>query len=245
MKIAEIYTILDEIAPFCEQESWDNSGLLIGNMDDEITKIYASLDIDTNLANSLENGSLIITHHPLIFSGLKKFDTKKYPSNLIKILIQKDIKLIAMHTNFDKFVLNKFVAKSILGYEIYDEKDFLVFMNSPFKDFGALCKDIKAKFKIENLRVVKAKNSIQTLALCTGSGADLLENLSVDCFLTGDLKYHTALQSLENGVSLIDINHFESERYFGASLQENLKKKQIEVIITNSINPFSYFKGNL
>ena len=239
MKIAEIYQILDEVAPFEAQESWDNSGLLLGNMDDEFDKIYASIDLDSNLIQKIEKNSLIITHHPLIFKGLKSLNPSVYPSNLIYEIIKKDIKLISMHTNFDKFVLNKFVASEILGYEIAEIRDFLVFFEVN-KSFDEFAKEIKQKLKISNLRVVKAGEFIKTATLCTGSGADLLGSFKSDCFLTGDIKYHSALESLENKISLIDINHFESEAYFGQSLAKNLQKYNLNIIITNSINPFLY-----
>lgn len=239
MKIAEIYKILDEIAPFETQESWDNSGLLLGNMDDEFDKIYASIDLDSNLIQKIEKNSLVITHHPLIFKGLKSLNPSVYPSNLIYEIIKKDIKLISMHTNFDKFVLNQFVASEILGYKITEIRDFLVFfeVNKIFDEFA---KEIKQKLKISNLRVVKASEFIKIATLCTGSGADLLGSFKSDCFLTGDLKYHSALESLENRISLIDIDHFESEAYFGQSLAKNLQKYNLNIIITNSINPFLY-----
>lgn len=239
MKIAEIYQILDEIAPFEAQESWDNSGLLLGNMDDKFDRIYASIDLDSNLIQKIEKNSLVITHHPLIFKGLKSLNPSVYPSNLIYEIIKKDIKLISMHTNFDKFVLNKFVASEILGYEITEIRDFLVFFEVN-KSFDEFVKEIKQKLKISNLRVVKAGEFIKTATLCTGSGADLLGSFKSDCFLTGDIKYHSALESLENKISLIDINHFESEAYFGQSLAKNLQKYNLNIIITNSINPFFY-----
>ncbi|QIX87205.1 Nif3-like dinuclear metal center hexameric protein [Campylobacter ureolyticus] len=239
MKIAEIYKILDEVAPFEAQESWDNSGLLLGNMDDEFDKIYASIDLDSNLIQKIEKNSLVITHHPLIFKGLKSLNPSIYPSNLIYEIIKKDIKLISMHTNFDKFVLNQFVASEILGYKITEIRDFLVFFKVN-KSFDEFAKEIKQKLKISNLRVAKAGEFIKTATLCTGSGADLLGSFKSDCFLTGDIKYHSALESLENKISLIDINHFESEAYFGQSLAKNLQKYNLNIIITNSINPFLY-----
>lgn len=241
MKIREIYEILDEIAPFEAQEKWDNSGILIGNLDSEISgKIYLSLDLDSALVDETDENSLFIIHHPLIFKGLKSINPAKYPSNLIYKLIAKNCSLIAMHTNFDKYILNKGVASRILKYEIVEEREFLVSMKSEFS-FDELCVDVKKKLGISNLRVVKSHNRAKKIALCTGSGAELLENLDdIDCFLTGDLKYHIALESLENGVNLIDINHFESERYFGEFLAPFLQKFQNQVIIAGSINPFTY-----
>ncbi|QKF64400.1 Nif3-like dinuclear metal center hexameric protein [Campylobacter corcagiensis] len=238
MKVAEIYKILDQIAPFEAGESWDNSGLLVGSMSDEFDKIYASLDIDSNLVNNLEPNSLLITHHPLIFSGLKKLDFSRYPANLIKVLIKKDIKLISMHTNFDKFVLNKFVMSEILGLESFKSVDFLEYakFDGKFSDF---CDFLKDKLCLDSLKVVKAKDEISTFSLCTGSGMSMVDMVEADAFITGDIKYHDALTAKENGLNLVDITHFESEKYFSKALVKNLQKFSISAIITNSTNPFS------
>ncbi|EAL9849472.1 Nif3-like dinuclear metal center hexameric protein, partial [Campylobacter jejuni] len=65
MKLSEIYNFLDQLSPFNIQESWDNSGILLGNKDSEISTVYLSLDIDENIIKEASENSLIITHHPL------------------------------------------------------------------------------------------------------------------------------------------------------------------------------------
>lgn len=238
MRVAEIYKILDEIAPFETADDWDNSGLLVGSMSDEFGKVYASLDIDSNLALNLESNSLIITHHPLIFSGLKRLDFSRYPANLVQILVKKDIKLIAMHTNFDKFVLNKFVMSEVLELDSFKSLDYLEYakFDGKFIDF---CEFLKAKFGLDSFKTVKVKDEISTFALCTGSGMSMASMVEADAFITGDIKYHDALIAKENGLNLVDITHFESEKYFGKALAKNLQKFNISAIITNSTNPFS------
>ncbi|EAH4630336.1 Nif3-like dinuclear metal center hexameric protein, partial [Campylobacter jejuni] len=67
MKLSEIYNFLDQLSPFDIQESWDNSGILLGDRDSEISTVYLSLDIDENIIKEASENSLIITHHPLIF----------------------------------------------------------------------------------------------------------------------------------------------------------------------------------
>ena len=101
MKLEDIYRHLDELSPFNLQESWDNSGILLGESSQEISKIALSIDIDEKLIDSLEENTLIISHHPIIFSGLKQLNFSKYPANLLQKMIQKNISNIAMHTNFD------------------------------------------------------------------------------------------------------------------------------------------------
>ena len=112
MKIAEIYKILDEICPFASQEPWDNSGLQVGSFDSEFERIHLSLDLDSELLQNVLPNSLIITHHPLIFKGLKSLDYSLYPSSLIREMMIKNISLISLHTNADLAFLNeKFVTQ--------------------------------------------------------------------------------------------------------------------------------------
>lgn len=238
MKIAQIYSILDQIAPFCDQEEWDNSGLSLGSFEDEFDEIYLSLDLDSEVLNHTPPNTLFITHHPLIFKSLKNLNPNLYPSNLIFKMIKNNQKLICMHTNFDKHALNKFVLSEVLGYAEFEQNDFVLKfeVNKKFDDFA---NEIKNKLNLDHLKVVKSNEFIKTAAFCTGSGADLIGSFEADCFLSGDFKYHTALQCYENKLSLIDITHFASERYFGDCLAKLLQKNQVFAKITNSINPFS------
>ncbi len=89
MRVREIYNFLNELSPFSLQSEWDNSGLLIGDLNTIVKTIYLSLDIDSELLESIEDNSLVITHHPLIFKGIKKIDFSAYPANLIQKMIQK------------------------------------------------------------------------------------------------------------------------------------------------------------
>ena len=118
MKLQEIYDVLNQISPFELQEKWDNSGVLVGSLDDEIENVYISIDLDLELAKSIEPKSLIITHHPLIFSGIKRVNYDTYSTKILKELIKKDACLISMHTNIDKTHLNLYVAEKILGFKV-------------------------------------------------------------------------------------------------------------------------------
>ncbi len=239
MQIGEILDILDKIAPFELQEEWDNSGLIVGSKESSFSKIYLSLDVDSELIDSLENGSLLITHHPLIFKGLKQINFDKYPANIINKMIKKDISLISMHTNYDKAHLNRYVAQTVLGYKVIECEEFVCYFEVEEK-FDIFAKNIQNKLKLPFLKTVKGKDFVRKAAITTGSGAELLNMVEADCFLTGDIKYHQAYEAKENRLSMIDIGHFESEIYFADSLSENLKNFDIQAIIANSKNPFIY-----
>ncbi len=238
MKLREIYDFLDSISPFELQESWDNSGLLLGDTDSDIEEICLSLDIDTDLVDSLADGTLLVTHHPLIFKGLKRIDSS-YPSNIVKKMIKKDISLISMHTNFDKTHLNRYVLESVLGYEIKECEDFVCYFDVE-DSFENFCLHVKSSLGIENLKVVKASDYIKRGAITTGSGGDLIGSIDAECYLSGDFKYHQALEAKENNLSLIEIGHYESERFFAEALEPHLKNLSLKVIMSNSKNPFEY-----
>lgn len=240
MKTADIYKILDTISPFELQENWDNCGLNVDNYEFDVEKIFLSLDVDSNLVEKLPQDALLITHHPLIFKPIKNFDVNHFPTNIITQMVKKNISHIAMHTNFDKTHLNRYVCEEILGFEsshIVDEyiKKFTV--NMPFNE---LLNHLKVKLQNPNIKYVQTHDHVQTASLVTGSGASMLTMVQSDCYITGDIKYHDAMLAKELGISLIDIGHYESERYFGETLLRELKLQKISAIITNSDNPFKF-----
>ena len=239
MILEDIYKKLDEISPFELQESWDNSGLLLGDLKQDIKQIVLSIDIDEELLESVDDGSLIITHHPIIFSGLKQLNFDKYPAKLLQTMIKKNIVNIAMHTNFDQTHLNDFVVTEILGYKIKEKDGFIAYFDLD-EEFSSFAKNISKKLNLEQTRVVQSHTKIKRVALTTGSGASLINSIKADCFLTGDIKYHDAMEAKTIGLSMIDIGHFESERYFGDVLAKSLDNLGITVIISSSKNPFTY-----
>ncbi|APW66420.1 MULTISPECIES: Nif3-like dinuclear metal center hexameric protein [Arcobacteraceae] len=244
MLVQNIYDFLDDLSPFSLQEKWDNAGLLVGSFDDEIKKIYISIDLDEELIDEIEENSLIITHHPLIFSGLKRVNYDSYSTKLLQKLIKKDICLISMHTNIDKTHLNKYVVENILGFKIENTDEFISYANVNMS-FNDLVKYVSKKLDLKTTKAVKCNEFIKKVAIVTGSGMSLITEVQADCFLTGDIKYHDAMEAKARGISLIDIRHYESERFFSNLLEgllsEYLKKNELKAIITASKNPFEFF----
>jgi len=239
MKISEIYKFLDNLSPFELQEPWDNSGLLIGDFNQDIQKIVLSIDVDESLIDSIEENTLLITHHPIIFGGLKQLEFSKYPANLIQKMIQKNISNISMHTNFDQTHLNEYVATEVLGYKISQKDGFVAYLDVD-EDFDVFARKVASAFSLPHAKCVKSSSRVKKVALTTGSGCSLIKSIDADCFLTGDVKYHDAMEAKSINLSLIDIGHFESEHFFAEILLKHLKNLGLEAIISSSKNPFTY-----
>ncbi len=241
MKLAEIYEFLDALSPFETQASWDNSGLLLGDFEDEVSQIYLALDLDENLVRNGERNSLFITHHPLIFKPLRDLAGGKYPKKLLKMMMAKNQSLIAMHTNYDLSHLNAYFTEQVLGLKIVSHDEFIIYadINMKFSEFLGF---VKEKLNLNPVKFTFAgKESVKRLAICTGSGGDLISNVQADAFLSADFKYHQAVEAFCNGLSLVDVGHYESESCFAKSLAKHLQNLPINVKMCICKNPFDYF----
>ena len=236
MRLRDLLALCDQISPFELQESWDNSGLIIGDPDQAIGEVVCALEADEGVIAAAPENATLLVHHPLIFGALKRLDFSTYPANLIQKILHKNLSLIALHTNFDKTHLNRFVAEEILGWQNFTCEGHLCLTETTV-GFEALLQRVKTKLH-PNPRLLRPTREVRRVALCTGSGASLLDGDKFDCLLTGDIKYHDAMAARSLGVGLIDIGHYESERYFGAILVDALKANGITAIMADSENPF-------
>lgn len=105
MKIREITQYLESLAPISSQESYDNSGLIVGDANAEVSNVLISLDcIEATVEEAIQkNCQLIIAHHPIVFKGLKKLNGKNYIERTVIKAIKNDIAIYAIHTNLDNY----------------------------------------------------------------------------------------------------------------------------------------------
>jgi dinuclear metal center YbgI/SA1388 family protein len=132
MKISEIINCIEETAPLCYQESYDNAGLIIGNKNDEVNSCLICLDVTEEVLDEAikMKCELVIAHHPMIFSGIKKINGNNLTERLIIKAIKQDIAIYAAHTNLDNVYegVNEKICK-VLGLEklrILKEKKFIL-----------------------------------------------------------------------------------------------------------------------
>lgn len=230
MEINKITDLIENFAPLELQEKWDSSGFQIDLGKRDIKKVLLCLSITSNTINqSLEkNCDMIISHHPLFFIPLE---------------FNKNIPIYSAHTNLDKAdggTTDTLIE--CLGLNKGQKTgDFLRLVK--LKEECSLTKFvqlIKEKLKINNIRVVNnlGKEKVQKIAFCAGSGADFLKEAQenrADAIVTGDVKYHTALES--NAI-IIDIGHFESEIFVLKTVKKLFENLGIEVVIADEKSPF-------
>jgi dinuclear metal center YbgI/SA1388 family protein len=106
MKIRDIAAAIEEFAPLALQADYDNSGLVVGRLDDEVHKALLAVDVTEEILDEAEREGcdIIITHHPIIFSPLKRFNSATYVERCVERAIRKGIALYACHTNLDSTV---------------------------------------------------------------------------------------------------------------------------------------------
>ncbi len=257
MKIKEIINLIESTVPPIHAESWDNTGIQIGDPEQEVKGILLALDFNEKvLDEAIEKGAnMIITHHPYIFNPLKKITTSAYNTRLIIKAIKNDITVFAAHTNLDNGYdgLNYFVGKKLnlkdvvtLDCKIENNGSGVIgFLPQPMQesDFLNMIK------KVLNLKVARHSSftgkTISKLAICTGSGGFLIEKAiaaEADAFLTGDVRYHD-FYIPDNKLLLIDAGHYETEiwatEWFSNIIKSNFNDVKI-MISEKGTNPVHY-----
>lgn len=249
-KIQALYDLCNEISPFDTQESWDKSGLNLGSFQGECSHIVLCLELNLEIARSLAPHTLVITHHPLFFRPLHQIHTDVYPSNIAALLLAKNCALISLHTNFDKSHLNAYLTHKILGWEHFIPRDFFMYGQIAPTSLESLALQVCKKINAHTLAYTQGdaiygdkSDSISEVYVVCGSGCSLLSHIPLKprtCLITGDVKHHDAMIAKSMGISLIDMGHYESEKYFGEIFQSILQNAGYNAIIADCKNPF-YF----
>ena len=226
MKVRDIASAIESFAPLSLQESYDNSGLVVGRYDDEVQKALLAVDVtDEVIDEALAEGcDMIITHHPIIFHPLKRFNSASYVERAVERAIRHNIVLYACHTNLDSAVggLSWRVAEMLAmesvevlqptndagaGFGVVGE------LSSP-KAVEGFLQQVMRTFGVKVVRHSDlVKSEVRRIAICAGAGGSLIDDAlasGADLYLTADLRYNDFMRH-ENRLILCDIGHFESE----------------------------------
>ena len=245
---------MEQWAPPCWAEDFDNVGLLVGDKTQPVKKILVALDATDAVVAEAVAGSYdcIITHHALIFAPLKQIVASDDTGRRILKLAKHGISLYTAHTNLDKAPggVNDCLAKK-LGMDnaapmvpdplIKGIGLGLVAQLPVETTLGKLAAHVKASLKLESVRYSGSLSAkIKKAALCGGSGMSFWQHAKdADChvYITGDIKYSDALGALAAGLCLLDITHYSGENIVVEAIVERLRTKAQQAGIPLEISP--------
>lgn len=266
MKLRELLDRIRLKYPEELQYSWDNSSLNLGDLDQDINKIMLTLEItNRTIDEAIEKGvDLVISHHPLLMSKVNQIRTDTIKGGLIYKMIRNNISAYCMHTSYDMaedglndyfFDLLGIKDRQVLDVEssldsYNDGKEYglgrLADLEKPI-EIGDLISSLKDKLNIDHARYVGPKDLlINKIAIVTGNGSEffqLAKSKGCDILITGDLKYHQAMDALDMGMALLDFGHYGTEHIFSKSVYNyiNSISGDIEVLISEkNIDPFTF-----
>ncbi len=249
----EVVKAIEEFAPIYNQEAWDNSGFIIGNKKREVKSALLALDCTEEVVDEAVLGGydMIITHHPLIFKGVKKIAPDNYTGRIIERCIKHDIIVYSAHTNIDKAAggVSGLMAEKLNMKEcepLTEEGFGLVGKLDESIDSKTLINRMKELFNLDNIRTSELlKDKIDKIAVCGGSGHSFINNAmqkGAQVYITGDISYHEFY--CERGFMIMDIGHYGSE-YDVVGLFSKIISKKIPTfavsISKNNNNPIYYY----
>lgn len=227
MKISQITEVIERFAPLGWQESYDNAGLIVGRPDDEVHKALLAVDVTEEVLDEAEaeGCDIVLTHHPIIFHALKRFNSADPVQRCVERAIRSRIALYACHTNLDSApegmswrlaeilgvgnlrVLQPSEAGEGVGFGVVGELPEAV-------DTVEFMQFIRRKLGVKVVRYSDtATSAVRRVAVCTGAGASLIgdaRRAGADIYITADLKYNDFMTP-DKVLTVADIGHFESE----------------------------------
>lgn len=238
-KVKDFYGYLNSIAPFETQEDWDNSGMLVGDMNAEVKKAAVVLDItheEIKKAKAI-GADLIISHHPVIFNPIKSVTRGSVPYELVA----SSINALCCHTPLDiaDGGTNDSLAE-LLGIEVTRTEDPILRLGTVEPTTAENLAGKIAKTLNTKVRYADAGRKIEKIAICTGAGCSLIEAAGeIDAFITGDASHHNFLDCIQAGITLIAAGHYETEIVVVPVLVKKLQAQfpDIEIIDIKQENP--------
>ena len=268
VKVLEVMNALEYFAPLPLQESYDNAGLQVGLTEAEVSGVLLCLDVTEEvISEAIDLGcNLIVSHHPLLFRGLKTISDTDMVQRCVRMAVQNDINIYSAHTNLDSVIdgVNYAIAErlGLVDVELIqqrkvsvhsDARDRMVLAGNGVigyltegEDSLIFLQRVKQAFGVECLMHNELlQRPIQCVAICGGAGDFLLDEairLKADAFLTGEMHYHQYFghaQQIQIGV----LGHYQSEQYTTDILHGLLEDKFPSLALfktTVCTNPIKY-----
>ncbi len=261
MKIKQVLNALEKFAPLPLQESWDNAGLQVGLTEADVSGVLLCLDVtEAVMDEALAEGcNLIVSHHPLLFHGIKQLTDGNMVNRCVIKAVKHDIAVVSMHTNMDnarngvnwkiaehmglrnvRFMACKAVAENVeAGSGVVGElasamaaADFISMVKERFGVKCAMCNEL-------------LERPVRKVAICGGAGDFLLDTAveeGADAFVTGEMHYHQYF-GYGQRIQICVTGHYESEQFTTEVFRDIIKSEcpgvEVKTAHTNT-NPILY-----
>lgn len=255
-RIKDVINVIETFAPLALQGDFDNCGLKLGDVNNELSGVLVTLDTNEAVVDEAinKNCNLIIEHHPSIFRAVKQFDFRLPITKALTKAIKNDVAIYSAHTNVD-FTdngLNDYAAKSLGLKNIMktgEPCDPRIGETEKEVTLSEFFETVKSVFNDKNATYVGDKNKkIKKVAMINGGGGshedDLLTAMrsGADVFVTGDIKYSVARLAKDAEYAIIQVGHYNSEQGFSDLMSELLEKaigKEKIHKATKLLNPYN------
>ena len=241
MLLQEIIDIIESVAPRRQQEAWDNSGLQVGDGNREIHSVLLTVDVsEAVVAEAIKEGcDMILSHHPLLFHGLKQVTGATPQERCVAEAIRNGIAIYSSHTSMDKALrgVSGRMAEQlglqemrILVPSIEDARVGLGVIGTLPKPmlWSGWLRHVQQVFGADYVRYTEpVRPTISRVALCGGAGAEFLPDAiaaGADTYLSADMKYHD-MQAAAGQIMAVDIDHWVSEHFTRDIFAELLQGK--------------------
>lgn len=235
IKCRDVLEYIEQLAPSELAEEWDNAGLLLGSRNRPVSKIMVCLDVTSAALEAAvdQKVDLIVTHHPMIFKGLKRINEDNIKGKQLYTAISNGICVISAHTNLDHADngVNAKLAEALrlMNTVLLGKGPGRLGSLKERMGFDHFIAYVKERLDVPFVRTVgNAVSGVSRVAVFSGSfddDLDVLMGSGADAVVTGDLKYHTALDAREAGLCLVDAGHYGTERVILPYLAEVLANR--------------------
>ncbi|MDO4522202.1 MAG: Nif3-like dinuclear metal center hexameric protein [Eubacteriales bacterium] len=259
MTAKELIAKLEETYPIHKAVEWDNPGLQTGRSNKEIKKVLVTLDITDEVIGKAKSwgADMILSHHPLTMTGIKKVSTDTLTGRRFLQLIQSDICCYSMHTNYDVVEMApvsgdmmKLQKPEILEITGVDQR------TAEYEGFGRVgalvrpvtlleCAGIvKQIFHLEHVQIFgDPEQIVQRVAISPGSGKSMIEpaiRAKAQVLISGDIGHHEGLDAMDQGLAVIDAGHYGLEHIFMERMEQwmHIHAAELEVCTSGQKNPF-------
>ncbi len=241
MLCREVIKIIEEAYPTAAALEWDNVGLLAGRQEKEVESVYVALDATDEVIDAAVAGGadLLVTHHPLIFGGMKRVTDGDFIGKRIVKLLQNDISCYAMHTNYDVKRMAELSCEKLHLEDAQVLEVIQVSENGAEEGIGKiadilpvklneLCGRVKEAFGLDTVKIFgDPEKEVRRIAICPGSGKSVIgEALAkgADVLVTGDIGHHEGIDAVARGLAIIDGGHYGIEHIFIRDMKEYLEQ---------------------